>query len=68
MSQTDNNSTGLICSRCGIALSKGKVTVAYLGSSFPVELPQCPKCKQVYVPEELAMGKMLQVEKGLEDK
>lgn len=65
---TENSTTALICSKCGVGLTKGKVTVAYLGSSFPVELPKCPICKQVYVPEELALGKMLQVEKGLEDK
>ena len=33
-----------------------------------VELPVCPGCGFVYVPEELAMGKVLSVEKALEDK
>ena len=35
---------------------------------FPVELPVCPQCGFVYVPEELALGKVLSVEKALEDK
>jgi hypothetical protein len=39
-----------------------------MDSAFPVQLPRCPNCGQVYVPEMLAMGKMLEVEKALEDK
>jgi hypothetical protein len=46
----------------------GKVNVAYLGSKFPVDLLQCPQCGQAFVPEELAMGKMAEVERILEDK
>ena len=49
-------------------MSLGKVTVSYLGSEFPVELLRCPSCGTVFVPEELATGKMLQVEQALEDK
>jgi hypothetical protein len=44
------------------------VTITYLESSFPVELLRCPQCGLVYIPEDLAVGKMLQVEKTLEDK
>jgi hypothetical protein len=29
---------------------------------------QCPQCKMVIINEDLALGKMLEVEKGLEDK
>jgi hypothetical protein len=35
---------------------------------FRLELPTCPSCGMVLVPEELATGKMLEVEKILEDK
>ena len=42
--------------------------VKYLDNAFPVELPRCPRCGQVFVPESLAVGKMLDVEKALEDK
>jgi ribosomal protein S27AE len=57
-----------ICGRCGLPLEMGKVSVSYLGSAFPVELPRCPKCGMVYVTEALASGKMSEVEKLLEDK
>jgi hypothetical protein len=33
-----------------------------------VELPTCPKCGYVLIPEQLALGKMHQVEQLLEDK
>jgi len=39
-----------------------------MGSNFPVELPKCPRCGLVYIPEALATGKMQQVEAALEDK
>ncbi|NTW37473.1 MAG: hypothetical protein HGB17_15425 [Syntrophobacteraceae bacterium] len=57
-----------ICAPCSVSLETGKVNIAYLGSMFPVDLPRCPNCGQVFVPEELATGKMEQVEKILEDK
>jgi hypothetical protein len=57
-----------VCSRCGEPLVPGKVTVAYLGSAYPVDLLKCPKCGLVLVPEDLALGKMVEVEKALEDK
>lgn len=57
-----------VCGRCGCALVIKKVDVAYLDSSFPVDLPVCPECGQVFVPESLALGKMAEVEKTLEDK
>ncbi len=58
----------LICIKCNEKLVLSKVEVSYLGNGFPVELPCCPKCGMVFVPEELAIGKMLHVEKSLEDK
>lgn len=59
---------GLVCMRCNEPMKSGVVTLSYLGSSFPVELTKCEKCGLVYIPEELATGKMDQVEKTLEDK
>ncbi|HWR30016.1 MAG TPA: hypothetical protein VN631_09285 [Negativicutes bacterium] len=58
----------VICQKCKVPLESGKVTVQYMESAFPVELPRCPKCGLVYVPETLATGKMMEVEKALEDK
>ena len=49
-------------------LEKGRARFMYLDNGFPVELPLCPVCGFVYVPEELAVGKVLAVEKALEDK
>lgn len=66
--QTDQQSINIICAKCGVKLTLGKVTLTYLGSSFPVELYKCPQCGLVYIPEELANGKMKQVEAALEDK
>ena len=58
----------LQCLKCGVPLVKGKAKFLYLDNDFPVELPVCPKCGFVYVPESLALGKVLSVEKALEDK
>ncbi|HNR96851.1 MAG: hypothetical protein BWY10_01619 [Chloroflexi bacterium ADurb.Bin180] len=57
-----------VCVRCGVPLEPGKVNVGYLDSAFPVDLPRCPRCGQVLIAEELALGKMADVEKQLEDK
>jgi rubredoxin len=57
-----------VCANCGVPLELGKVDISYLGNSFPVELYKCPQCGLVLVPEELALGKMAEVEKALEDK
>jgi hypothetical protein len=60
--------SGLTCGTCGLPLERGKVTVSYLGQNFPVDLLHCPGCGLVFVPEDLALGKMAQVEQALEDK
>ena len=60
--------TELICAKCQRPLVLGKVNASYLGNSFPVDLLRCPGCGFTYVPETLALGKMLQVEQALEDK
>ena len=59
---------GWTCADCNEPLVVGKVDVSYLGNSFPVDLLKCPKCGLVMIPEELALGKMSEVEKALEDK
>ena len=58
----------LICGKCKLPLTLGKVMATYLGSEFPVELWKCSGCGKIFVPEELAIGKMLRVEQALEDK
>lgn len=56
------------CAKCGVRLLPGKVIASYLGSEFPIELWKCPQCGKVLVPNDLATGRMLQVEQALEDK
>lgn len=56
------------CDSCGEKLTLGKVDIDYLESRFSVELPRCERCGLVLIPEELALGKMLEVEQMLEDK
>ena len=57
-----------VCRPCGLKLQPSTVELSYLGSVFSVELPTCPLCGAVLISEELATGKMLQVEQLLEDK
>ncbi|ACN13820.1 conserved hypothetical protein [Desulforapulum autotrophicum HRM2] len=56
------------CLACDQLLKLDRVTIEYMNGSFTVELPCCPCCGMVLVPEEIAVGKMLEVEKLLEDK
>jgi hypothetical protein len=58
----------LMCLRCKQPMVMTKVTVVYLGNTFPHDLQKCPGCGKVHVPEVLATGKMLEVEQLLEDK
>jgi hypothetical protein len=62
------SSNALVCSKCNQAMTLGEVMVTYLGFSFPVELVRCPTCGNAHVSEELATGRMLEVEQLLEDK
>ena len=57
-----------MCANCNVPLETGKVDVGYLGNAFPVDLLKCPNCGLVLIPEDLALGKMVEVEKQLEDK
>jgi hypothetical protein len=68
MTDKTANEPEIVCAKCQKPLVLGKVTASYLGNSFQVDLLRCPGCGFVYVPEALALGKMLQVEQALEDK
>ncbi len=59
---------GLVCVRCGIPLEPVRTQFSYLGHAFHTEVPRCPACGQVYISEELAAGRMSEVETSLEDK
>lgn len=56
------------CHKCHMNLVADKVTVAYLGNRFVTDLPKCPGCGKVYISEDLATGKIAEVEQLLEDK
>ncbi len=56
------------CAKCGEKLTPKEVSIRYLGNVFEVELMACSKCGLVLIPEELARGKMFEVEQLLEDK
>ncbi|OBQ56843.1 DVU_1557 family redox protein [Halodesulfovibrio spirochaetisodalis] len=56
------------CSQCNEPLKFTAVELVYLESKFSVELPACPACGYVLIPESLALGKMADVEQLLEDK
>lgn len=60
--------TPWICDKCNKKLELKTVKISYLDSLFEVELMKCPQCNTVFIGEDLALGKMLEVEKGLEDK
>lgn len=62
------NIDGLICTKCNVEMEPGKIHITYIKSTFPAELLVCPVCGQVYVPEDIALGKMLEVEKMMEEK
>jgi hypothetical protein len=57
-----------ICNPCGEKLQPGMVELHYLGNVFNVQLPVCPKCSAVLIFEELAVGRIVEVEQLLEDK
>jgi hypothetical protein len=39
-----------------------------MGNDFPILMPKCPLCGLGLIPEELATGKIFDVERALEDK
>lgn len=56
------------CHACNVPLEPGMVELHYMENVFKVELPICPQCSAVLIAEDLAVGKMLEVEQLLEDK
>lgn len=56
------------CIQCNEQLVFKAVDLVYLESKFSVELPVCPACGYVLIPEPLALEKMAEVESLLEDK
>jgi hypothetical protein len=58
----------ILCAQHGVELVPTKVNVAYQRHTFPVDTLACPVCGQALIPEDLARGRMLEVEQTLEEK
>jgi rubredoxin len=56
------------CAVCNLALAPKKTVFKYLERSFTHEVLCCPSCGRVFIPPELAEGRMAEVERMLEDK
>jgi hypothetical protein len=60
--------SGWICNLCHVPVEIQTVRFQYMQSIFPINLPVCPQCSKILIPEELATGKMAEAEQILEDK
>jgi predicted RNA-binding Zn-ribbon protein involved in translation (DUF1610 family) len=58
----------LICHACQKELKPQKTDFTYLGHTFYADMLKCPDCGQVFIPEELAKGRIAEVEMQMEDK
>ena len=56
------------CAKCDLELVPKKTVFEYLGNTVAHEVPTCPKCGKVLITQELAEGRMAEVEQQLEDK
>ncbi|SDH36686.1 DVU_1557 family redox protein [Desulfosporosinus hippei] len=66
--QKQTSKTPWKCGKCGGELQRGAVKASYLGNDFVVEELKCLSCGLVLITEDLALGKMFEVEQSLEDK
>ena len=57
-----------MCSRCKMPLVMKKTTFRYLGRNVTHEVSRCPDCGKVFIPQNLAEGRMAEVEQQIEDK
>jgi ribosomal protein S27AE len=58
----------MICGKCRLPLEIGQVEMYYQRQKLKADFPKCPRCGLVYISEELVKGRMLEIEKTLEDK
>jgi hypothetical protein len=59
---------GVMCAKHCVPLEPGKIELTYQGHTFPVDMLCCPVCGEMWIPEDVAKGKMLEVEQTLEEK
>lgn len=58
----------ILCTKCNVHLELIKCKFKYLNTELYSEVPRCPKCKQVYLSEELVKERIHEVEASLEGK
>ncbi|MDR1728158.1 MAG: hypothetical protein LBT74_09605 [Acidobacteriota bacterium] len=68
MTVDPENERRLVCAKCGVPLEKGATKFYYLNHELTHPVPRCPQCGQVYISEELTLGRIAEVETMLEDK
>ncbi len=56
------------CCKCNVEMVERKTTFDYLGHEASYPVLGCRVCGQAYVPEDLADGKIAEVETLLEEK
>jgi hypothetical protein len=56
------------CGICQVELTPKKTVFSCLGHNVSHEVLSCPQCGKIFISEELAEGKMAEVEQQLEDK
>jgi hypothetical protein len=65
---TEKTESQMICGKCQLPLEIGKVEMHYQRQKLKADFLKCPQCGLVYISEELVKGRMLEIEKTLEDK
>ena len=58
----------LICDKCQVEMVEMDTQFLYLDRSFRHKVLRCPKCGQIFIPEQLARVRMREVEATIEDK
>ena len=64
----DQKDKHILCNKCGVELENKEIGFKYLGFEFSAEAACCPQCGQTYLSEEIATGKLAEIERMLEDK
>lgn len=66
--RNDSEKKRVRCCKCAVDMTPMKTKFSYLGREFSENMHRCPVCGQVFVPADIARGRMAQVEQTLEGK
>ncbi len=58
----------VVCAKHQVPLETGKIDLTYQGHTFAIDVLRCPVCGLALIPEEIAKGRLLEVEQTLEEK